>query len=137
MLFDFLKKYSEQFDITSEKSGIGPDSSSVNKGDSQYRSDSPEVTARKTMIRKHFIFHGSVQGVGFRYTSYHFAESLRLTGWVRNEYDGTVSCEVQGDNASIDEFLQRLNNHRWIRIDHIESDTLDIDPDEKSFRIRG
>ncbi|RGH10315.1 acylphosphatase, partial [Clostridium sp. AF15-6B] len=32
------------------------------------------------IVRKHIIFHGSVQGVGFRYYSEHKANQLRLTG---------------------------------------------------------
>lgn len=35
------------------------------------------------IVRKHIIFHGSVQGVGFRYYSEHKANQLRLTGWVK------------------------------------------------------
>ena len=48
------------------------------------------------MVRKHIIFYGRVQGVGFRYYSVYKARALGLTGWVRNLYDGTVEMEVQG-----------------------------------------
>ena len=44
-------------------------------------------------VRKHMIFHGRVQGVGFRYTAKYLARSMNLTGWVKNEYDGTVVME--------------------------------------------
>ena len=44
-------------------------------------------------VRKHIIFHGRVQGVGFRYTAKYLAQSLGLTGWVANEWDGTVSMD--------------------------------------------
>ena len=47
-------------------------------------------------IRKHIKFYGSVQGVNFRYTSSTIAKKLGLTGWVRNEYDGSVEMEAQG-----------------------------------------
>ena len=59
-------------------------------------------------IRKRLIFHGRVQGVGFRYTARHLADSLGLTGWVRNEYDGTVHMEVQGRKAMIYKLLTGL-----------------------------
>ena len=39
-------------------------------------------------VRKRIIFHGRVQGVGFRFTAKHLANSIGLTGWVQNEYDG-------------------------------------------------
>ena len=41
-------------------------------------------------IRKHIIFHGFVQGVGFRYRMYYTARANGVSGWVRNLYDGTV-----------------------------------------------
>ena len=52
-------------------------------------------------IRKRIVFHGRVQGVGFRFTAKHLANSLGLTGWVQNEYDGTVLMEVQGREPMI------------------------------------
>ena len=45
------------------------------------------------IIRKHFHFWGWVQGVGFRYRARHAAELYGCTGWVRNDWDGTVSIE--------------------------------------------
>ena len=59
------------------------------------------------MKRFRICFYGRVQGVGFRYTAYHIAQELSLSGWVKNEFDGTVLCEVQGDGAAIDEFRTR------------------------------
>ena len=52
-------------------------------------------------VRKHMIFHGRVQGVGFRYTAKYLARSMNLTGWVKNEYDGTVV--QKGGNCSYSE----------------------------------
>ena len=48
------------------------------------------------MVRKHIFFSGDVQGVGFRYRSFYIAQSLGLTGWVENLWDGRVEMEVQG-----------------------------------------
>lgn len=81
-------------------------------------------------------FHGRVQGVGFRYTAYHLAQSLSLTGWVENEYDGTVLCEAQGTSADIDMFLAKLNNERYIRVDDMEIKELSVDEDERAFYIK-
>ena len=52
-------------------------------------------------IRKHFYFSGRVQGVGFRYRSYYIAQSMGLTGWVRNLWDDRVEMEVQGTREEI------------------------------------
>ena len=42
------------------------------------------------MIRKHILFYGRVQGVGFRYHATYKASLMGLTGWVRNLEDGSV-----------------------------------------------
>lgn len=68
------------------------------------------------IIRKHIIFHGSVQGVGFRYYSEHKANQLRLTGWVKNLYNGDVEMEVQGSEAAIDELVTFLAGRRFVQI---------------------
>ena len=44
-------------------------------------------------IRKHMIFSGEVQGVGFRYRAFVYAQELGLTGWVINLDDGRVEME--------------------------------------------
>ncbi|MCD8169752.1 MAG: acylphosphatase, partial [Clostridiales bacterium] len=61
------------------------------------------------VVRKHIIFSGRVQGVGFRYTACYLASSLGLTGWVNNLWDGDVEMEVQGDEASISRLVERLH----------------------------
>lgn len=81
-------------------------------------------------------FHGRVQGVGFRYTAYHLAQLLGLTGWVENCLDGTVLCEVQGDKISIDEMLGKLSAGRYIEITDMEIDELQLSNEERGFGIR-
>ena len=60
------------------------------------------------MTRKHIVFYGWVQGVGFRYRARHAADLYGCTGWVRNEYDGSVSMEIQGEDENIDNWILRL-----------------------------
>ena len=36
-------------------------------------------------VRKHIVFHGRVQGVGFRYTAKNMANSLNKVRWVKNQ----------------------------------------------------
>jgi len=50
-------------------------------------------------------FSGTVQGVGFRYTTVHVARGYDVTGTVRNLPDGSVECVVEGESAEIDAFL--------------------------------
>ena len=88
------------------------------------------------MIRKRIYFYGHVQGVGFRYRSEHAAYALGLTGWVRNEYDGSVTMEIQGDESSIDRFIQILYQDMYIDIERMESKYIEPDEDERSFSVR-
>ena len=86
-------------------------------------------------VRKHIVFYGRVQGVGFRYTAKYLAQSLERTGWVRNEYDGTVTMEVQGREARINKLLVGLNQNRFITIDWVDTKEIPLE-EESSFRVR-
>jgi len=87
--------------------------------------------------RKSIVFHGRVQGVGFRWTASQIAGEYGLTGWVRNEYDGTVTMEVQGSQDLIDNLVDRLYRDTYIRIDSMEVRTLSVVPEERGFKVRG
>ena len=49
--------------------------------------------------------HGRVQGVGFRYSTVQAAVNSDVTGWVRNEWDGTVLIYCEGNSKSVDMFV--------------------------------
>lgn len=49
--------------------------------------------------------YGSVQGVGFRYEAKKMADSLGLTGCARNQDDGSVYIEAEGDEGQIKKLL--------------------------------
>jgi acylphosphatase len=53
---------------------------------------------------------GRVQGVGFRAYAAREARRLGLTGWVRNEYDGTVTTEAEGPDEAVEAFLGWLRH---------------------------
>ena len=78
-------------------------------------------------------FYGWVQGVGFRYRAYHAAQAAGVTGWVRNEADGSVTMEIQGDEAQIDRVLQSVERGTYIRIEAMESRTIPLLPEERDF----
>ena len=58
------------------------------------------------MVRKAITVKGYVQGVGFRYRAYNAANMYRVTGWVRNNPDGSVSMEMQGSEEAIDKVFE-------------------------------
>ena len=88
------------------------------------------------MIRKQIVFYGRVQGVGFRYTARHAADSLGLTGWVRNEYDGSVMMQVQGEEVKIDHMLHILNNDMYIDIQDMDIKSLPVIDNDTKFMIQ-
>jgi acylphosphatase len=59
-------------------------------------------------VKAVFRAHGRVQGVGFRWFVLHQAQDLDLSGWARNEPDGTVSGEAQGDFSRLEAFREIL-----------------------------
>lgn len=84
-------------------------------------------------VRKYMQFYGRVQGVGFRYHATYKARELELTGWVRNEDDGSVEMEVQGDPDRINLLLLYLFKQRFIRIEDMKEEKMELKK-ETTFR---
>ena len=78
------------------------------------------------MIRKHLVFYGSVQGVGFRYRAEHAATHFHCTGWARNEYDGTVTMELQGREADIGQVIQAIGRGMFIQIERVDETLIPV-----------
>jgi acylphosphatase len=57
-------------------------------------------------IRAHVLFSGQVQGVFFRAHTQRCAESLGLTGWVRNTSDGRVEAVFEGEEKAVDDAIE-------------------------------
>jgi len=88
------------------------------------------------MIRRRLVFHGWVQGVGFRYRARHAADQIGATGWIRNEFDGSVTMEIQGTEDQIDGVIRAIERGRYVKIERIDSKTIPVVPDERGFRTR-
>ena len=70
-----------------------------------YRSHDGISVTHQTRVRVVARITGRVQGVKYRATAQREARQRGLTGWVRNEPDGAVLIDVQGDPAAVDAFL--------------------------------
>ena len=86
-------------------------------------------------IRRRIRFYGRVQGVGFRYTMYYAAQTYGVTGWVRNCYDGSVECELEGSERDIDSVIMEVEGARFVHIDNLDVRTIPTE-DSRSFDIR-
>ena len=85
------------------------------------------------MIRKHIIFTGSVQGVGFRWRARHAASLHNCTGWCRNAWDGSVVMEIQGEPESIDAVMAAIAAGRYVEITNMDVEIVPV-IEERGFR---
>ncbi len=60
-----------------------------------------------TVCRRVF-YSGRVQGVGFRYTALHIAQSHAVAGFVRNLPDRRVELVAEGEADAVERFLSAV-----------------------------
>lgn len=56
--------------------------------------------------RVHLRIHGRVQGVFFRASTLDKAKALGLTGWVRNNPDGSVEVVAEGSGDELEKLVE-------------------------------
>jgi len=70
------------------------------------------------------MVRGQVQGVGYRASAVRQAHLQRVTGWVRNNADGTVEAIVQGSPDQVDRMLEWMRHGPpAARVTDIETET--------------
>ena len=57
-------------------------------------------------MAKHLYIQGIVQGVGYRASFAALANSLGISGWVRNRLDGAVEAVVDGSDEALAQLMQ-------------------------------
>ncbi len=68
--------------------------------------------------------HGHVQGVGFRYFVMQKAISFNIKGFVKNQMNGIVYIEAEGEQEQLELFIQacqRGPSHAWVEKVDIQS----------------
>lgn len=78
-------------------------------------------------IRRHIVFYGRVQGVGFRYRAKYAADMYGVTGWVRNLDDGSVEMEAEGSEESIDKMILAVEKGRFVLIENISARNIPLE----------
>jgi acylphosphatase len=74
------------------------------------------------MERLHAVVRGDVQGVGFRYFVQRRAREHGLSGWVRNNDDGTVEVVAEGDRGKLEQLERALQEGpRGARVDRVDA----------------
>jgi acylphosphatase len=68
----------------------------------------PFLVESSDSVRRDVLFHGRVQGVGFRYTARQIAGRFRVTGYVQNLPDGRVRVVAEAERSEVDRFLAAL-----------------------------
>jgi len=74
-------------------------------------------------VQLHAVFHGRVQGVGFRWTIVDYAIRFQVTGTTKNLSNGTVEVYAQGEKDSLQCFLEAIKKDSGLA--HIDSVTCD------------
>ena len=86
--------------------------------------------------RYHIIVRGRVQGVGFRYFTFKWAERLGICGWVKNLFDGSVEIEAEGKKNDLNEFMKKVKEGpRFGYVETVEIVEIDAVENEKGFEI--
>jgi acylphosphatase len=79
---------------------------------------------------------GRVQGVWYRGWTEGEATRLGLSGWVRNEADGSVRALLHGPGAAVDAMLALMRDGPpAARVDRVEA-APGAAPDDPGFRVR-
>ncbi|MBS0001329.1 MAG: acylphosphatase [Cyclobacteriaceae bacterium] len=68
----------------------------------------------------HLTITGRVQGVGFRYSALQKAKEHNIKGYVKNQYDGSVFIEAEGDGTDLDHYILWCHKGPYsARVEHV------------------
>lgn len=95
-------------------------------------------STESSILARRYLVRGRVQGVGFRWFVEREAVLLGISGWVRNNHDGSVEVLAQGTRDQLFGLHSRLREGpRAARVDAVEVSDATPAPGISSFRIEG
>ncbi len=72
-------------------------------------------------VRRSVVVHGHVQGVFFRDTARRLAQRHGVSGWVRNNRDGTVEAVFEGEPEAVERLVDFCREGpRGARVERVE-----------------
>ena len=81
---------------------------------------------------------GRVQGVSFRVWARDEARRLGVTGWIRNEPDGSVLARLAGPDDAVSRMIKLLwEGPRGARVSAVDTEPADLSEASSEFRITG
>ncbi len=79
--------------------------------------------------------YGKVQNVGFRFYTQKTAAMFGIAGFVRNQRDGSVYIEAEGEKEALEAFTGWCRQGpQWARVDRLETQDVPLAGHE-GFRI--
>ena len=90
-----------------------------------------------SLARLHATIEGRVQGVGYRAFVEQNAFALKLKGWVRNRWDGTVEVVAEGERPQLEKLLEALyRGPRASNVTNIQNEWLPATGEFSYFSVR-
>ena len=90
------------------------------------------------MHRVHVVVQGRVQGVGFRAFVARRARDLKLTGWVRNRFDGAVEVLAEGTRSALEALVEAVRRGPpAARVATVEEQWSEGTPEHRDFAVTG
>ncbi|MHA2610580.1 MAG: acylphosphatase [bacterium JZ-2024 1] len=81
--------------------------------------------------------YGFVQGVGYRYFVRYWARNLQLTGYARNDPEGTVTVVLEGPEEKLKEMVQYLKKGPPLsRVDDVQIQIGNFKGEFQGFEVR-
>jgi acylphosphatase len=96
------------------------------------------TNSQSRLQARRFFVRGRVQGVGFRWFVEREAQILGISGWVRNDPDGSVEVLAIGTPEQLGGLRSRLQEGpRAARVDDVGESEAEPVAGLNSFQVRG